>query len=60
MNPSYYSVYTEYALHLQIPCHRNSRFECARSHELRDQHNALPAFGGSFPGVIKANNVGML
>lgn len=39
---------------------RDSRLECARSHEFSDQNNALPAFGRSLPGVVKADNVGML
>lgn len=40
--------------------YRDSRFECAGSHEFRDQYNALPAFGGSLPGVVKTDNIGML
>lgn len=39
---------------------RHSRFQSAGRHEFCDQHNALPALGGTLPGVVKADNVGML
>ena len=43
-----------------LVCVLHSRFERARSHELRHQCNALPAFGGPLPGIIEADDVGML
>lgn len=38
----------------------NSRFKCARCHELRDQNNTFLSFARSLPGVIEADNVRML
>lgn len=38
----------------------NSRFECSRSHEFSDEYNALLATQRRLPGIVEADNVGVL
>lgn len=38
----------------------NLRFECSRSHEFSDEYNTLLATEHRLPGIIEADDVGVL